>query len=43
MTVRLLFNAAAFAQTGQPLTRAEVRADLIRAGQAGYTQDDWAH
>ncbi|WP_425325526.1 DUF4148 domain-containing protein [Paraburkholderia sacchari] len=54
VTMRLLFNAtvlavaiaaplSAFAQTGQPLSRAEVRADLIRAEQAGYTQDDWAH
>jgi hypothetical protein len=54
MIVRLLFTAAtlaaaivaplpAFAQTDQPLSRAEVRAEPIRAGQAGYTQDDQAH
>ncbi len=32
-----------FAQTAQPLTRAEVRADLVRAEQAGYNPNDWLH
>ncbi|NLP63549.1 DUF4148 domain-containing protein [Paraburkholderia sacchari] len=52
--MKLLFNAtvlaaatvvplAAFAQTVQPLPRAEVRTELTRAEQAGYTQDDRAH
>ncbi|WP_144156735.1 DUF4148 domain-containing protein [Paraburkholderia sp. BCC1885] len=34
---------AAFAQSNQPLTRAEVRADLVRVEQAGYNPHDWYH
>jgi hypothetical protein len=34
---------ASFAQTAQPLTRDEVRADLVRAEQAGYNPNDWVH
>jgi hypothetical protein len=35
---------AAFAQSDQqPLTRAEVRADLARVEKAGYNPNDWMH
>ena len=34
---------AAFAQSNQPVTRAEVRADLVRVEQAGYDPHDWIH
>jgi len=35
---------AAFAQSNQqPLTRAEVRADLARVEKAGYNPNDWYH
>jgi hypothetical protein len=32
-----------FAQTAQPLTRDQVRADLVRSEQAGYNPNDWMH
>ena len=32
---------AAFAQSSQPLTRAEVRADLVQVEKAGYNPNDW--
>ncbi|MGF6239239.1 MULTISPECIES: DUF4148 domain-containing protein [Paraburkholderia] len=34
---------AAFAQSSQPLTRAEVRADLVQVEKAGYNPNDWIH
>jgi hypothetical protein len=34
---------AAFAQSSQPLTRAEVRADLGQVEKAGYNPNDWIH
>jgi len=34
---------AAFAQSNQPLTRAQVRADLVRVEKAGYNPSDWMH
>jgi hypothetical protein len=34
---------ASFAQSSQPVTRAEVRADLARVEQAGYDPHDWVH
>jgi hypothetical protein len=34
---------AAFAQSNQPLTRAEVRADLVQVEKAGYNPNDWIH
>ncbi|RFU46631.1 DUF4148 domain-containing protein [Paraburkholderia sp. DHOC27] len=35
---------AAFAQSSQqPLTRAQVRADLVQVEKAGYNPSDWMH
>lgn len=35
---------AAFAQSSQqPLTRAQVRADLVQVEKAGYNPNDWMH
>jgi Domain of unknown function (DUF4148) len=34
---------AAFAQSEQPLTRAQVRADLVQVEKAGYNPMDWIH
>jgi hypothetical protein len=33
--------AASFAQTSQPLTRAQVRAELVQVEKAGYNPNDW--
>ncbi|WP_179404992.1 DUF4148 domain-containing protein [Burkholderia guangdongensis] len=33
--------AASFAQSNQPLTRAEVRAELAQVEKAGYNPNDW--
>ena len=35
--------ASSFAQSNQPLTRAQVRADLERVERAGYNPRDWQH
>lgn len=35
--------AASFAQSNQPLTRDQVRADLVRVERAGYNPNDWIH
>jgi opacity protein-like surface antigen len=35
--------ATSFAQSSQPVTRADVRADLVRVEQAGYNPGDWLH
>jgi hypothetical protein len=43
LAVAIAAPAAAFAQSNAPLTRADVRADLVRVEQAGYDPDDWAH
>ncbi|HEV3424222.1 MAG TPA: DUF4148 domain-containing protein [Paraburkholderia sp.] len=34
---------AAFAQSNQPLTRAQVRAELVQVEKAGYNPSDWIH
>ena len=34
---------ASFAQSGQPVTRAQVRAELIQVEKAGYEPQDWTH
>jgi hypothetical protein len=34
---------AAFAQSEQPVTRAQVRADLVQVEKAGYNPNDWMH
>jgi hypothetical protein len=34
---------AAFAQSSQPVTRAEVRAQLVELEKAGYEPRDWAN
>lgn len=34
---------AAFAQSNQGLTRAQVRADLVQVEKAGYNPSDWMH
>jgi hypothetical protein len=34
---------AAFAQSEQPVTRAQVRADLVQVEKAGYNPMDWMH
>jgi len=33
----------AFAQSNQPLTRAQVRADLVQVEKAAYSPSDWMH
>lgn len=43
LAVALVAPVAAFAQSNQPLTRAEVRADLVRVVQAGYNPLDRLH
>ena len=35
--------ASSFAQSNQPLTREQVRADLARVERAGYNPRDWMH
>ncbi|SDG60843.1 DUF4148 domain-containing protein [Paraburkholderia phenazinium] len=34
---------AAFAQSTQGVTRAQVRADLVQVEKAGYNPSDWIH
>ena len=34
---------SSFAQSNQPVTREQVRADLVRLERAGYDQRDWVH
>lgn len=34
---------SSFAQSNQPATREQVRADLVRLEQAGYNPRDWIH
>ena len=34
---------ASFAQSNQPVTRAQVNADLIQVESAGYNPRDWIH
>ncbi|TKC83494.1 DUF4148 domain-containing protein [Trinickia terrae] len=34
---------ASFAQSNQPLTREQVRADLVQVEKAGYSPLDWMH
>lgn len=34
---------AAVAQSEQPLTRAQVRAELVQVEKAGYNPSDWMH
>jgi hypothetical protein len=43
LAVAIAAPAVSFAQSNQPLTRAEVRADLVRVEKAGYNPDDWIH
>lgn len=43
ITVALAAPVVTFAQSNQPLTRAQVRQDLIRMEQAGYNPSDWIH
>ncbi|WP_206952187.1 DUF4148 domain-containing protein [Trinickia acidisoli] len=43
VAVALVAPVAAFAQSNQPVTRAQVRADLVRLEQAGYNPLDWLH
>ncbi|PMS14699.1 hypothetical protein C0Z18_30450 [Trinickia dabaoshanensis] len=35
--------ASSFAQSNQPVTREQVRADLVRLERAGYNPRDWLH
>ncbi len=39
----LAVPAASFAQSQQPVTRAEVKADLAQLRAAGYDPSDWMH
>lgn len=44
VAIALAGPAVSFAQAdNQPLTRAQVRADLERAEKAGYNPNDWIH
>lgn len=36
-------SIASFAQTAQPVSRAQVAADLVRLEKAGYDPRDWIH
>lgn len=41
--VAIAAPVASFAQSARPLTRDEVRADLVRVEKAGYNPNDWMH
>ena len=43
IAVAIAAPVASFAQSAQPLTRDEVRADLVRVERAGYNPNDWMH
>ncbi|HEX7684903.1 MAG TPA: DUF4148 domain-containing protein [Trinickia sp.] len=43
VAVALIAPVASFAQSNQPLTREQVRADLVRVERAGYNPRDWQH
>lgn len=43
VAVALVAPVASFAQSNQPLTRAQVRADLERVERAGFDPRDWQH
>lgn len=43
VAVALVAPVASFAQSNQPLTRDQVRADLVRVEQAGYNPLDRIH
>jgi hypothetical protein len=43
VAVALCAPLVSFAQSNQPLTRDEVRADLARVVNAGYVPGDWIH
>ncbi len=43
VAVALIAPVASFAQSNQPLTREQVRADLARVVAAGYNPRDWQH
>lgn len=43
VAVALIAPVASFAQSNQPLTREQVRADLARVEAAGYNPRDWMH
>jgi hypothetical protein len=43
VAVALIAPVASFAQSNQPLTRAQVRADLVKVEKAGYNPRDWMH
>lgn len=43
VAVALVAPVASFAQSNQPVTRAQVRADLERVERAGYNPRDWQH
>lgn len=43
VAVALVAPVASFAQSNQPLTREQVRAELVRVERAGYNPRDWQH
>lgn len=43
IAVAIAAPVASFAQSAQPLTRDEVRTDLVRVEKAGYNPNDWMH
>jgi hypothetical protein len=43
LTVALAAPVASFAQSNQPVTRAQVRAELVQLEKAGYDPTDWLH
>ncbi len=43
VAVALVAPVAGFAQSNQPLTREQVRADLVKVEKAGYNPRDWMH
>ncbi|MFM0046458.1 DUF4148 domain-containing protein [Paraburkholderia sediminicola] len=45
LLVAIILSApvAAIAQSNQPLSRAEVRAELVQYERAGYSPLDWSH
>ncbi|MBB5503351.1 DUF4148 domain-containing protein [Paraburkholderia sp. MM5384-R2] len=45
LTIAALIGAplASFAQSSQPVTRAQVREQLVQLEKAGYNPNDWMH
>ncbi|MGT2477402.1 DUF4148 domain-containing protein [Paraburkholderia terrae] len=43
LTTLIIVPVASFAQSGQQMSRAQVRAELTQVEKAGYDPHDWVH